>query len=96
MDSSKVALRLAGRTVVVRDVPDKAVDVLAVLKDVAAAATWLNAYASVAWGGLQFFVQAAVTHKEVADLCWDELPLAECMLCARVLLSLPRPSFLLA
>jgi hypothetical protein len=74
VQSSKLTLRLAGRSIVVRDILDKAVDILAVLKDVGAAATNLNPYAAVAWGGLQFFVQAAVIHKEVTALCWDELP----------------------
>jgi hypothetical protein len=74
VQSSKLTLCLAGRSFVVRDNLDKAVDILAVLKDVRAAATNLNLYAAVTWGALQFFFQAAATHKEVTALCWDELP----------------------
>jgi hypothetical protein len=74
VESSKAPLQIWGRSISIRKSLDSTVDVLAVLKDVGASATSLNPYASVAWGGLQFFVQAAVTYKEVAALCWDELP----------------------
>jgi len=33
----------------------------------------LNPYASVAWGALQFFVQAAVNDRQILSLCWDNL-----------------------
>jgi hypothetical protein len=74
LEASKVVLRLAGRAIVIRDTVDKAVGVLAVLKDVGASATAVNPCAAVTWGGFQFFVQAAITHQEVGALCWDELP----------------------
>ena len=74
LETSKTTLRLAGRTIVVRDVLNKVLDVLALSKDLGTALTSLNPYASTGWKGLQFFIQAAVANKEVAALCWDELP----------------------
>jgi hypothetical protein len=74
LEKSKTSLKLAGRTIVIRDVLSNVLDALSVIKDVGASLTSLNPYASLAWGGLQFFVQAAVNNKEIAALCWDELP----------------------
>jgi hypothetical protein len=73
VELSKTTLKLAGRTIVVRDVLNKVLEVLSVTKDIGASLTSLNPYASPAWGGLQFFVQAAVTYKDVGELCWNEL-----------------------
>jgi len=49
-------------------------DVLKQIKDVGAAAAALNPYASLAWTGVSFLIQAAVNNRDVEQLCWDELP----------------------
>jgi hypothetical protein len=56
LETSKTTLRLAGRIIVVRDVLNKVLNVLALSKDLGTALTSLNPYASTGWKGLQFFI----------------------------------------
>ncbi|KAN0098289.1 hypothetical protein V8E51_013952 [Hyaloscypha variabilis] len=74
LENSRLTLRLAKKRIVVREVLDNIVSFIATINDVGAAVTSLNPYASTAWGGIQFIVQAAVTGHNVRELCWQSLP----------------------
>ena len=63
-----------GRLRLLRKSCSKLLDVLNQLKDVGTAAAALNPYASIAWSGVSFLLQAAVNNRDVEQLCWDELP----------------------
>ena len=73
---SEASFRLGGRTVVVRNVCDGIIDGLSTVKDFGALLASLNPFASMAWSGLQFFVQNLETAKEMRAMCWEVPPRA--------------------
>ena len=67
-------VKIGDKTVMVGDACDKVIAGLSAIKDLGAAATRLNPYASTAWGVIQFVVQVFVNRRETLELCWTELP----------------------
>ena len=72
-ESGKMNVHVFGTTIVFRDIFDKIITCMNTVKDIGTGPTSVNPYASLAWGGAQFFVKAAVTNSQVRELCWEGL-----------------------
>ena len=64
----------------VRNLGAKVAQVVTAIKDVGAAVTALNPYASLAWSGVQFLLGAALANHEAKQLCKDTLPRLVCLI----------------
>lgn len=65
----------AGRkTIALREVFEKVTSSLLAIKDFGTAAATFNPYASLAWSGVLFFIQAAHNSYEIRRECWENLP----------------------
>lgn len=73
-EKPKIAFSLRGRQISLQKVLDKTIDALLTFKDIGGTLASLNPYASLAWGGIQFFVNVASTSTQVRRLCHDNLP----------------------
>ena len=63
-----------GRSEVVRNCLNDMLSCLSSANTLVRPLTALNPYAALAWGALQYFVQAAVTNRDLYQMCWDVLP----------------------
>jgi hypothetical protein len=71
---NRASFQVAGKTIAAKNICEKVLSGLAAIKDVGAAATSLNPYASSAWGAVQFLITGPINHHETRELCWAELP----------------------
>ena len=76
IEESQTRFQLGGKTVLVREMCKTAIEAAAAIGNSGATVMSLNPYASLAWTGLQFFVQTLATAQEARELCWLVLPRA--------------------
>jgi ankyrin repeat protein len=67
-------VKIGDKIFMVGEACDKVIAGLSAIKDLGAAATRLNPYASTAWGVIQFVIQVFINRRETLELCWAELP----------------------
>lgn len=66
-------VRVRGTTIVFRVIFEKIINWMGAIAPLGFAATAVNPFASLAWGALQFFVQAAINYQQIREALWEGL-----------------------